>query len=77
MGRKAMLDPGQVEAIRASTKTIAELATEYEVSTLTLGKVKRRQGAYIQEVKPLGERSVDPELQGELFLPFTPEVRHE
>ena len=77
MGRKKMLDPGQVEAIRASTKTLAELATEYEVSTLTLGKVRRFQGAYKQGVLPLGERSVDPELKGETFIPFEPAVRHE
>ncbi len=85
MGRRKMLDAGQVEAIRASTKTLAELATEYEVSTLTLGKVKRRQGAYTQEVltlvfdkENLQEHVADlGEASGETFIPFTPEVRHE
>jgi hypothetical protein len=74
-----MLDAGQVEAIRASTKTLAELATEYEVSTLTLGKVKRRQGAYVQEVLPLGFEGPAPAdlTQRETFIPFDPPVQHE
>ena len=84
MGRRAMLNAGQVEAIRASTKTLAELATEYETTTLTVGKVKRFQGAYKHIALELGDGWVKGSAEdflsgapGEQIVPFDPPVHHE
>ncbi len=85
MGRRVALTPDQVEAIRASTKTLAELKVEYGVSTLTLGKVRRFQGAYKNSVLEFGTPVLDShgiitnvipaEGEGDEELPFVPNVR--
>jgi hypothetical protein len=70
MGRKAGLTPDQVAAIRASTKTLKELAVEYEVSTLTLGKVRRFQGAYKHGPRGVGVANPSGVTDGQEVLPF-------
>ena len=55
MGRKIKLNPDQVDTIRKSTKTQADLAEEFKVSRLTVHKVRTFKEAYKQHVFDLGE----------------------
>jgi homoserine dehydrogenase len=50
MSRPSKLTPLQVESIKASTKTLKELALEFGVNIMTVWKAKNGKGAYANVV---------------------------
>ena len=54
MARKALFNPDQVAAIRASRLTNEQLAEDYNTSALTISRVRNFKGAYRSQVLEMG-----------------------
>lgn len=88
MGRNRMFTDDQVKAIQDDPRQYKDIAREYKTTVLTIGKIKRKEGAYRDLPHTLGtpvlnEHGItvnvipheDEESEG--FIPFVPPVRHE
>ncbi len=87
MGRNRMFTDDQVKAIQDDPRQYKEIAREYETTILTIGKIKRKEGAYRDLPHTLGTPilnehgiiiNVEPNPEEpEVFIPFVPPIRHE
>ncbi len=86
MGRNRMFTDEQVAAIQADLRSYKQIAREYETTVLTVGKIKRKEGAYRDLPSTLGTPvlnehgiivNVIPPEEPEGFIPFMPPIRHD
>lgn len=89
MGRNRMFTDEQVKAIQDDPRQYKDIAKEYNTTILTIGKIKRKEGAYRDLPHTLGTPilnehgiivNVLPELtpeSNEQFIPFVPPIRHD
>ncbi len=88
MGRRRIFTDEQIATIRDDPRQYKDIAKEYNTTILTIGKVKRREGAYRDLPHTLGTPILDangitlniipnPEDEEEMLVPFRPPVRHE
>ena len=92
MGRNRMFTDEQVLDIQLDLRQYKDIAREYETTILTIGKIKRKEGAYRILPHTLGTpilnehgitinvvplHSEDIAIDGEVFVPFVPPIRHD
>ncbi len=89
MGRNRMFTDEQVKAIQDDLRPYKEIARNYETTVLTIGKIKRKEGAYRDLPHTLGTpilnehgiivNVISPTSDGDndSFIPFIPPVRHD
>jgi hypothetical protein len=85
MGRNRMFTDDQVKAIQDDSRQYKDIAKDYNTTILTIGKIKRKEGAYRDLPSTLGTPvlnahgitiNVIPPEEPEVFIPFIPPVRH-
>jgi hypothetical protein len=89
MGRRRIFTDEQVQAIQDDPRHYKDIAREFGVTLLTIGKVKRKEGAYaelprIPDNPVLDQHGIitnpilpDTFTPDESFIPFLPPIRHD
>jgi hypothetical protein len=89
MGRNRMFTDEQVKLIQDDPREYKLIAREYGVTVLTIGKVKRKEGAYadlpaipdhpVLDASGIIQNPVEPPISEvvEGFVAFVPPVRHD